>query len=442
MKKFFAILLVVLLTASCFTGCTQTPATAGDTTAAGEAAATEAAAEATDAPAPAETKELDFFWWSDGNEGEVMQGLIDEYEGMNPGIQINLIEIPFADMSNKIMMSVAGGEAPALTRTTEGISNNCYESYVDIGQYTDADALISQFMPSIESYYVKNGKVISVPSDVTANGMIYNKTAFDKAGVSVPTGPDDIWTWDEFVADLKQVVEKGGVQYGMVIDNPSHRWATILYEFGGSIANENGGNLSSESSQNAIKFTKSLFDQGLVVSAPWLTSDDPNNIFRSGTVAVQIAGNWMIQNYEENIKDFEWGVTYMPTQVQRSSVPGGKQIAAIQGSGYEKEAVDFILWVTQKEQSKKYCEQSLFISPRLDCAELEYPYRSDEFAVFANELANTPASAAFDWGYPGLSAAFFTDLTSGWADVLNGTTTPEDFAAHIDSLCNEVILAK
>ena len=109
MKKFFAILLVVLLTASCFTGCAQTPAAASDTATASEAAATEAAAEAT--AAPAETKELDFFWWSDGNEGEVMQSLIDEYEGLNPGIQINLIEIPFADMSNKIMMSVAGGEA-------------------------------------------------------------------------------------------------------------------------------------------------------------------------------------------------------------------------------------------------------------------------------------------------------------------------------------------
>ena len=89
----------------------------------------------------------------------------------------------------------------------------------------------------------------------------------------------------------------------------------------------------------------------------------------------------------------------MPYDVQRSSTPGGKQLAALQGSGYEKEAVEFILWVTDKEQSKRYCEESMFVSPRLDCAELNYEYRSDDFAVFANELANTGEEGAFDWGY-------------------------------------------
>ncbi len=380
-------------------------------------------------------KTLDMFWWSDGGEGAAMQALIDEYEAAHPDIKINIIEVAFNDMSNKITMAVAGGEAPALTRTTEGISNNCYEAFVDIGQYTDGEALKKQFISSIESYYVKNGAIISVPSDVTANGLIVNKTMFDKAGIALPT-KDNIWTWDQFVAALKKVKEVNGLEYAIAIDNASHRWSTMLYEFGGSFANENGGNLSSENSMKCLKFTKQLFDEKIANPTPWITFEDAGILFKGGLVAAQVSGNWMIQNYHDNIKDFEWCVTYMPVEAKRSSTPGGKQIAAIKGSGYEKEAVDFILWVTQKEQSKRYCEQSMFISPRLDCATLDYAYCSEDFAIFANELANTGSEGAFDWGYPGLSAAFAVDVTYDWPKVINNEMTVEEFAAKIDKDIN------
>ncbi len=381
-------------------------------------------------------KSLDMFWWSDGNEGIAMQKLIDEYEELHPDIQINLIEVPFNDMSQKIMMSVAGGEAPAITRTTEGISNNCYEAYVDISKYTDGEALKSQFISSIESYYVKNGAIISVPSDVTANGLIVNKTMFDKAGVELPSGPDDIWTWDEFRDALRKVKEANGLEYAMAIDNASHRWSTMLYEFGGSFANENGGNFSSDNSVRAINYTLDMFKEKLINPNPWITFEDAGILFKGGLVAAHLSGNWNLQNYHENIAAFEWCATYMPYDVQRSSTPGGKQLAAIQGSGYEQEAVDFILWVTAKEQSKRYCEEAMFVSPRLDCAELDYAYCAEDFAVFANELANTGNEGAFDWGYPGLSAAFGTDITYDWPKVISGEMTVSELCAKIDNDIN------
>ena len=53
-----------------------------------------------------------------------------------------------------------------------------------------------------------DNKLVAAPMDVTANGLIYNKTLFDKAGVKVPTSPDEVWTWDEYIAALKQVMDK------------------------------------------------------------------------------------------------------------------------------------------------------------------------------------------------------------------------------------------
>lgn len=386
-----------------------------------------------------EVKEMDMFWFSDGGDTAAMQKLIDQYQTENPNIKINLIEIPFEDIQNKIMVSVSGGTPPALARTTESVTSFINKATIDFADYVDKDELLSQFLPSIHNYFVLNDKVCSVPTDVTANGLIYNKTAFEKAGVSVPTSPDDIWTWEEFEQALKTVMEKGGVQYGLVIDNPTHRWSTILYEFGGSLANENGGNLSSPESLAAIEYTKHLFDEGIVPKSTWLGGEDPNNMFRSGQVAAHLSGNWIFINYRDNITDFEWGVTYLPTEVTRSSVPGGKQLTAFEGSGMEQEAVDFIMWVTAQEQNAQYCEESLLISPRLDNAELNYSFGSEYFAIMANELDNTVPEASFDWGYPNLSAELQTILEEGFSEVINGTMTAQELAAEADAATNALM---
>lgn len=386
-----------------------------------------------------EVKEMDMFWFSDGGDTAAMQKLIDQYQTENPNIKINLIEVPFEDIQNKIMVSVSGGTPPALARTTESVTSFINEATIDFADYVDKDELLSQFLPSIHNYFVLNDKVCSVPTDVTANGLIYNKTAFEKAGVSVPTSPDDIWTWEEFEQALKTVMEKGGVQYGLVIDNPTHRWSTILYEFGGSLANENGGNLSSPESLAAIEYTKHLFDEGIVPKSTWLGGEDPNNMFRSGQVAAHLSGNWIFINYRDNITDFEWGVTYLPTEVTRSSVPGGKQLTAFEGSGMEQEAVDFIMWVTAQEQNAQYCEESLLISPRLDNAELNYSFGSEYFAIMANELDNTVPEASFDWGYPNLSAELQTILEEGFSEVINGTMTAQELAAEADAATNALM---
>lgn len=428
MKKLLACMLAACLALALLAGCSSSQSSSAAPAASGTDVQAPAAA-------PSDEKEvvMDMIWWTDGNETVVMQELIDEYHDLHPNITINLQEIAFNDLQTKLQMAISGGEAPALSRGTESTVSRMHDAMVDFADYTDVEALKAQYLESVDYLYKSGDTVVAVPTEVTANGLIYNKTAFEKAGVAVPTGPDDIWTWDEFREALQKVMADGGVKYGIVIDNPSHRWSTMLYEFGGSLSNAEGGNLSSEESLNAIRFTKQLFDDGIAVSSIWLSGEDPNNLFRSGQVAAHLSGTWMIQPYEENIKDFEWGVTYMPIGTTRSSVPGGKNITAFKGTGCEQEAVDFILWVTAHEQNEKYCKECLFVSPRKDNASIEYPVRAEEFAIFADELANTVPEVGVDFSMPGYAAVGFTDLQNLWPEVLAGKLSPEEMAAEVDA---------
>lgn len=240
---------------------------------------------------------LDFVWFTDGVEGEVMKGLIKEYEAQNENVKINLIEVAYKDLGTKLKTMISGGKPPALSRVSDtGMFAN---QALDLTEYLGtADEFSSQFIDSIKPYYIVDNKVIAAPMDVTANGMIYNKTLFDKAGVQVPSSPDDVWTWDEFAEALKQVQEKGGAKYGMVVDVTPHRWSTMLYQFGGSVFNEDGTKtlINDENAVKTLEYFKKLHADGIMPDSVWIGGENPNNLFRTGQVGVHLAGNWMLSN--------------------------------------------------------------------------------------------------------------------------------------------------
>ncbi|MEK3910310.1 sugar ABC transporter substrate-binding protein [Paenibacillus sp. FSL H7-0331] len=369
---------------------------------------------------------LDFVWFSDGGEGDVMKGIIKDYEQANPNVKINLIEVAFKDLQTKLKTMVSGGKPPALSRVTDtgAFANQALDLTPYVGS---ADQFTQQFIDSLKPYYLINNKLVAAPMDVTANGLIYNKTLFNKAGVKVPTSPDNVWTWDEYMAALKQVTEKGGAKYGMVWDFTPHRWSTLLYQFGGSMISEDGtkATINSEAGIKATEMFKKLHTDGIMPTSVWLGGENPNNLFRTGTVAAHWAGNWMISNYKD-ITNFEWGVTYMPKGIQRSSVPGGKFVMALKGSGVEKESADFIKYLTTKDVNSKYNKESLFMSPRKDSSKLDYAFGKDMFEIFADELKNTSPLAANDWSRQILVTKFSTDLKNNLVEVISGKITAKD----------------
>ncbi|AFC29420.1 Sugar-binding periplasmic protein/domain-containing protein [Paenibacillus mucilaginosus 3016] len=384
---------------------------------------------------------LDFVWFSDGNEGALMKGIIEEYEAKNTNVDINMIEVPYKDLSTKLKTMISGGKPPALARISTSELGAFANQAVDLGETNGGlDAYTGQFVDSLKPFYVVNNKAVAAPMDVTANGLIYNKTLFDKAGVKVPTSPDAVWTWDEFSAALKQVMDKGGAKYGLVWDYTPQRWSTLLYQFGGSLMSADGTKaaINNEAGVQAAEFFKKLHTDGIAPTSVWLGGENPNNLFRSGTVAAHLAGNWMISNYKD-ISNFEWGVTYMPKAKQRSSVPGGKFAMAFKKSGVEKEAADFINYITTKEVNAKYTREALFLSPRKDNAKLDYAFGKEMMEVFSNELNSTAPAAAEDWSKQTIVPKFSNDLKKALSEIVGGKTPAQEGLDEVAGLIDKAI---
>jgi len=200
--------------------------------------------------AEGEVKTLDVVWFSDGKEGESFKRLADQYTAEHPEIKIELIEVPYADLENKIKNMLNGKEAPALARLTNlGPFQN---QLLDLGEHvSDKEAFVNSFGEGLK--FVFDDKVLAAPMDVTANGLIYNKTAFEKAGVSVPQSEDEIWTWDEWKEAMKKVMANSDCKYGLVYDKSPQRFTTLLYEAGGSMLNKdlNEANFNTEETKRA-----------------------------------------------------------------------------------------------------------------------------------------------------------------------------------------------
>lgn len=437
MKKALAGMLAGAMVLSALTGCSggkqETAATAAgtETTAAAEAKAGDG--KGADS---GEIKTLDVVWFSDGKEGESFMKLANEYMEQHPEIKIELIEVPYADVDNKLKNMINAGQQPALARMTNlGVVQN---QLIDLNQYvSDPEAFKNNFGSGLRTDF--DGKFLAAPMDVTANGIIYNKTAFEKAGVAVPQSEDEIWTWEEYEEALKKVMEGSDCKYGMVFDFSQQRFATLIYQAGGSLLKDDmtASNINSPETKRALEWFKKLHDDGIMPTSVWLGAENPNEMFRTGQVATHFAGSWMIANYKDQITDFEWGVTYLPKDATRATVPGGKWLGAFDGTGVEKEAAEFIEWISQPEQNARYCMENYYLSQVKGNESLDYDFGAEYFEIFSNELNATNDVPGKEYGYQAFINSIQTDMKNGISEVLAGNLSIDELIESIDALATE-----
>jgi|SRR5690554_2802276 len=387
----------------------------------------------------AEKKVLDFIWFTDGIEDEVLKEIMEDYKELNPDIDFNLIEIPANEERQKIKTMIAGGNPPDLARIT--LPGALEPALLDLTPYLE-EGYLDNFVQASHPYVFLNDRIVALPVDVTANGIIYNKEHFEEAGINVPHRPsdlDNLWTWEEWADALEKVITNSNARFGAAMDFTPHRWSTLLYQAGGSFLNEDGTMaINSEEAKNAVEFFVELHDRGLMPVSVWLGGENPQTLFRAGLSAIHFAGNWMLTNYRDNL-DFDWGVAYLPKGETRASVPGGKYIASFKDAEYADEAAEFIKYFTSREVNAKFCEESLFLSARVDNSRLNYEFGADLFEVFSSDLAATPSIAGYDWANSEVIMEMYDDITEVIVQAIQHEITPEEAVETLEAIATELM---
>ncbi|WP_159619498.1 extracellular solute-binding protein [Ruania rhizosphaerae] len=328
----------------------------------------------------AEGATLQFYLSGDANQGGGYQHMATKYEE-ETGVHIEIVDVANDDLQTRLRNAALADDLPALARpgAFDPQWMNACRDLTEIAESTGAMTDLSVIDES--------GRVLSLPSDVTAVGLFLNKSLFDAAGETYPQSEDEIWTWDEFVATVKRVQESTETSYGMVMDRTSHRLKAFLYEFGSDafMADDNDEYQTNENTKPALEYFYDLNDDSFMPRSVWLSDGDPNALFKSGDVVSYLSGSWQIADFEENIADFEWVSVYLPTQPVRATNFGNAANIVVFEGDQSDAAYDFINWLYQPENYTELSETSGFL-PAVEGLQISYESNQEFFDLYNAEI--------------------------------------------------------
>ncbi|MDH6622406.1 alpha-1,4-digalacturonate transport system substrate-binding protein [Streptomyces sp. LBL] len=332
------------------------------------------------------------------------------------GVSVKLVNIPYDGYATKLHNAAQANSLPdvAAVPALDPIWSN---KLIDLSSIANkkSNKINANFLAKDSS-----GKVLSIPSDVTASGLFINKTLFKKAGVSFPSSPQKTWTWTDFIKAADKVREKTGAKYSLTFDQSPSRLRAMVYELGGKYVHaDSSGKFSVDAAtKKAVNYFVGLNDDKTMPKSVWTSGADPSAMFQSGDVVAYWSGVWQVPAFAESIKKFDWASVPTPAEpVQASDVNSGGMMVGFNNNGAAATAATkFMSWLYEPDHYRELCEASGFL-PVESGLNPKYPFTS-EAAQAAFKLYNEEIPL-----YAPISGYFNTAQTN-W--VLKGKSLPDD----------------
>lgn len=268
------------------------------------------------------------------------------------GVTVNFANIPYSGYPTKLHDAAQANALPDIA-DVPALDPIWVNSLQDLKSVT-SNNVNTNFVAT-----GSGGKVLAIPSDITASGMFINKTRFDKAGVAYPTSPQSTWTWTEFIAAANKVRSATGAKYSLVFDASPSRLRAMVYERGGQYIHADSKGMFSFDpvTESAVQDFVSWNNDVIIPKSVWTSQQDPEAMFQSGDVAAYWSGVWQVSAFAQSITGFEWASAATPAQpVQASDVnPGGLMVA------YTSAGKDFMSFIYEPGNYRTLVEVSGFL---------------------------------------------------------------------------------
>ncbi|MCB9450426.1 MAG: extracellular solute-binding protein [Anaerolineaceae bacterium] len=400
--------------------------------------------------------ELRITWYSDGNEGEVLRGLLDEFEAANPDIKVVVDEVDYANGIQQLLpVQVEAGEGPDMARVTN------FDAYK--GLYLDLRPLVADAAYWDESFPAAalaalygpddTNEIYGFPNQFTVTGPFINRTLFEQAGVEVPSDMNDAVTWEEWTTAAKQVAETlGEGTYAIAMDRSGHRFAGPAFSEGATFFNEDG---TVTMDTPGFRLMSEIFigwhTDGITPADVWIGSGGSYNAaapyFINGQLVMYMSGSWQIANFAVNIGDaFDWEAVPNPTGPGGSTgMPGGTYMVAFAETQHPAEVARVMDYLASVDALKAFTEQTLFLPAHLGLGELTYATDNAAAAaalnVFVSEVPKLSAQA-YELQFGGKAFAINNPIRDRLTQVLTGELTLDEAMAQLQQDVDDALAAQ
>jgi multiple sugar transport system substrate-binding protein len=266
------------------------------------------------------------FWhaWSAPAEVQAVKDLVAGFEKAHPNIHVNVVGNMTDDKINQALRA-GGSKAPDVISsfTTNSVGTFCSSgALVDLNPFFQKSGIDPRktFPKAMNEYTQFEGDRCAVPLLGDAYGLYYNKTAFEKAGITAPPR-----TWSEFETVAKKLTIPRGDTYQQLGFMPNyHGWETTtehyLGQFSPTYFDQDGRSTIATDPAVEAGFTqqKELVDslggyRKLEKYRAGLGDEwGPKHPFHTGQVAMQLDGEWRLGMALDAKPGFEIGVAPLP----------------------------------------------------------------------------------------------------------------------------------
>lgn len=365
-------------------------------------------------------------------ENTALEEMVAAYEEANPSIDVDLLISP--DYGTQIQSALSSGDYPDVF----AVGQFEFPTFVDSDVLMPADGRIvdqDDIYPGLLAAFTDaDGTVYCPPKDFSTLGLLYNKDAFDTAGLDYPTAE---WTWDDFRAAAEALTTEDMVGFSAAPDR--NRWLALYAANAGAGLTDADGNsvINSAGAVEALDFYAGLVRDGFGATPSDLESGWNGEAFGRGRAAMTIEGNWAIGYLESDFPELNWGVAELPTAP--SGNKGTLTFTVCWGVGANTdnpdEAWSLVNFLTGPEGAMMVAESGFGVLPaRISAADAWLSTRGEEFAPFVigGDYAWAPVFAV---GFGDLSDA----IDQGTVDVIAGDAEAQEALDEAAEIAQEIM---
>ena len=147
--------------------------------------------------------------WPDDKQNKYhwIESVKSSFESSHPGVTVDIVQVPWAELNDKLGVSVAGKSWPDIAPidiSGNGVNPMFIKQKVvePLDDYFTADDK-KDFYDNALAAYTQDGKMYGVPAAMTVHSMLLNLDVFKARNVEPPK--DGMWTWDEFIDKMKKL---------------------------------------------------------------------------------------------------------------------------------------------------------------------------------------------------------------------------------------------
>ena len=304
------------------------------------------------------------FWvsWDPAQaDGIAAKAQIAKYEAAHPDVAIDVQNITYDALHDKLITAIAGGQGPDISwGLPEWLGElNRMGALMDLSDFAKTWTSYSAIYPNVISGLTVDGHLMALPHYLGIRALLYHADMLKAAGIAAPPA-----TWDELLADsakMKQATGKNGFGIAATGVRSPQELIMFLAQKGAQLAvpTKDGkyrNTWAEDAKQLAgatavFAFYKSLHDTGTIPAdaSGWGWEEEDTN-FALGRYATVVDGAWMQSREAQSPKEM--------ADVQIAAPPTGGAAATFfeinpfyvfKATAHPKETLAFADFVTGRQ---------------------------------------------------------------------------------------------